>query len=750
MFGHSASQGGAGTTFSVQVSDISHDPRTYKFVFGQRKIGAFLERSRGDASTSVLVAQVPRFKDTNWWSSKVPVYLLVTDSQTDENIHSVQIGEFTYQDSPTPSPLKRPRQESVSDNHHHHHLQHGSPIKRSTSQPAQQGPIPMFNPLPAPTYHSPYSQGAGQYASPGRQGQEGTTYRDGGAPIPYSSAPTLPNYESSRVAPVRDFQQSQFIPSPLSMPDPGQTRYIAEPQDVYAVPPRSAGAYSDSLSFGGGGSGSVTGSRQGRRSPTTTPASYYQSSIPSPSVNWKSPYRPVSGAAGTYTSPPPSSTLSKAEIPYDPMTSSDDTFDGNMPTLQRTSTLSSTGGSSGPMAVTPASAPAGWLPSNKAKLEVLGELDDMSRNWSADEFAIRRRLVQFWRKQEGNVVKINFRPVEPGTSRPLHAIVISCIYWEERQECFFTSVDAIFLLESLVGNKFAVEEKNRIRRNLEGFRPLTVSKGKADSEAFFKLIMGFPAPKPRNIEKDVKAFPWRILTSALRKIVGKYSASYEGLTERTTGDSGATEERDMAASTAMGSADMPPPTLVRQGTTGSGSADEYPPEAVATQMQPGQMDKVAAINVKAQGLSLSLPLPRSLAAGLSSSGIVSDTAASTVTTTTTTTSSSIVPRAASPRSGLSIHVPQPAENLPVLDGGVPASNDFERRPSALATAGGGGFPMSGLSNVDFSDFFQSPGNQPTSGSGWPSLSSLFPPPSAGLGGASGGSGGSMDSQARRH
>jgi hypothetical protein len=83
-------------------------------------------------------------------------------------------------------------------------------------------------------------------------------------------------------------------------------------------------------------------------------------------------------------------------------------------------------------------------------------------------------------------------------------------------------VDTIYLLESLVGVRFTVEEKNRIRRNLEGFRPLTVSKAKADSEDFFKVIMGFPAPKPRNIEKDVKVFPWKILSHALKKIIGKY------------------------------------------------------------------------------------------------------------------------------------------------------------------------------------------------------------------------------------
>jgi len=37
--------------------------------------------------------------------------------------------------------------------------------------------------------------------------------------------------------------------------------------------------------------------------------------------------------------------------------------------------------------------------------------------------------------------------------------------------------------------------------------------------------MAFPTPKPRNIEKDVKVFHWKDLSSALKKIIGKYSAS---------------------------------------------------------------------------------------------------------------------------------------------------------------------------------------------------------------------------------
>lgn len=145
----------------------------------------------------------------------------------------------------------------------------------------------------------------------------------------------------------------------------------------------------------------------------------------------------------------------------------------------------------------------------------------MAENWTLEEWDVKRRLVQFWRSQNGRSINANFKPVAP-EDRPPNSICISCIWWEEKQKFFVTSVDTIYLLESLVAVRFTVEEKNRIRRNLEGFRPLTVSKAKSDSEEFFKIIMGFPNPKPRNIEKDVKVFPWKILAHALKKIIGKY------------------------------------------------------------------------------------------------------------------------------------------------------------------------------------------------------------------------------------
>ncbi|KAL4933378.1 transcriptional regulator medA [Aspergillus undulatus] len=191
------------------------------------------------------------------------------------------------------------------------------------------------------------------------------------------------------------------------------------------------------------------------------------------------------------------------------------------PTLIRTSTLQQ---SSGVVQPTQSFNPYAMYPA-KAILKMNGDLDTMAENWTPEERIAKRRLVQFTRMQSGSTINADFTPVTPEERAP-NSICISCIYWDGKDECFVTSVDTIYLLESLVGVRFTVEEKNRIRRNLEGFRPLTVSKSKANSEDFFKTIMGFPAPKPRNIEKDVKVFPWKILSHALKKIIGKYSASY--------------------------------------------------------------------------------------------------------------------------------------------------------------------------------------------------------------------------------
>ncbi|ORZ08445.1 hypothetical protein BCR42DRAFT_495543 [Absidia repens] len=211
---------------------------------------------------------------------------------------------------------------------------------------------------------------------------------------------------------------------------------------------------------------------------------------------------------------------------------------------------------------------------SRANLVLLGDLNSMTQNWCPEEWQCFRRLVRFYREKSDHDIRCSFENVapikeiqpdeqkaphtthmdgtpvaqrqqiqqQPGSTTPAAAdstmtttisTVISCIYWPEKNDWFITSVDCIHLLEHLMDLKFSVEEKNRVRRNLEGFRPLTVSKSKTDSADFFKLVMSFPNPKPRNIEKDLKVFPWNTLPYALKKIITKYTASSYGTANLT-------------------------------------------------------------------------------------------------------------------------------------------------------------------------------------------------------------------------
>ncbi|KAF9071102.1 hypothetical protein BDP27DRAFT_552994 [Rhodocollybia butyracea] len=165
-------------------------------------------------------------------------------------------------------------------------------------------------------------------------------------------------------------------------------------------------------------------------------------------------------------------------------------------------------------------------------LQLVTSLDAMCAAWEPAEHRAGRRLVRFTKVQDGRKLIVSCEPVSQEDYRENES-VISCIYREESQTYFVTSVDIIYLLERLTNDEFPVEEKNRIRRNLEGLRPTTVSKHKPDFEKFFTRIMEFPDPKPRNIEKDLKVFEWSLLGQALDKILSKYHIYTSSPTDST-------------------------------------------------------------------------------------------------------------------------------------------------------------------------------------------------------------------------
>jgi hypothetical protein len=337
-------------------------------------------------------------------------------------------------------------------------------------------------------------------------------------------SPTLAYQSSPEVVRKRkyssEFEQDQgFAENPTKRTN--TTRYQAKPRSVstaYATASSSSLPAQSTLSNTYG---------YGTGYDLTKQASF------TPQLSQKSLYALPSGIGQTDMKPPPMSPNVQSYGSYNSLGQSGRLAASMATTPARSSVLPTPASLPTPVLVRATTLPQSGVASSsqpfnpylmypsKAVLKIEGDLDRMIEGWSREEREANRRLVEFKRSQHGSTISTSFGPVTP-EARATRSICVSCIWWEDKDEYFITSVDTIFLLEQLVNVRFTVEEKNRIRRNLEGFRPLTVSKAKSDSEEFFKVIMGFPAPKPRNIEKDVKVFPWKILSHALKKIISKY------------------------------------------------------------------------------------------------------------------------------------------------------------------------------------------------------------------------------------
>lgn len=163
--------------------------------------------------------------------------------------------------------------------------------------------------------------------------------------------------------------------------------------------------------------------------------------------------------------------------------------------------------------------------SERVVIEFANSIDELGLGFTAEEYRIGRRLVQFECELNGSRLTIYSRIIrqEEYQEDESRGLTVSCIHRTGEKLPFYTSVDVIQLLQYLADDCFQVEEKNRIRRNLEGFHPVTITKLKQGHEPFFGKIMEFSSPKPRNIEKDVKVFSWPALSQSIEKIMSKYS-----------------------------------------------------------------------------------------------------------------------------------------------------------------------------------------------------------------------------------
>ncbi|CAH2352351.1 hypothetical protein CLIB1423_06S04456 [[Candida] railenensis] len=163
----------------------------------------------------------------------------------------------------------------------------------------------------------------------------------------------------------------------------------------------------------------------------------------------------------------------------------------------------------------------------QVELLMNSDITDMTLNWTKQEKADQRRLVVFkFEKLSLTKFEIDFRSIKKNDFNP-NLPIISCIYWKEQGFHIVTSVDIVVILEYLIQQSFSIEEKNRIRRNLQSLKPMTVSRNNKKFDRFFSMLMKMEDPRPRNIEKDIKVFKWNDLLNALEKVTSKYSPNLE-------------------------------------------------------------------------------------------------------------------------------------------------------------------------------------------------------------------------------
>ncbi|KAK9377501.1 uncharacterized protein V1513DRAFT_109359 [Lipomyces chichibuensis] len=474
-------EGGAFTVYVASAVDLLEQPAPLilRIVFGSLRCAAAVSRSAPPHPSArqiisphyfALTSTVPQLPD-NWISQPIPVYLLVEDSAGRE-LGSLTVTDFTCQPTPSSQSYQPPPSSQIMSS------------SQSSAPPSQQSQQPQYR---RASYDISPSSSTASYES------------------------HHPNYAyGSTDSGIFSHNHQQLL-----LRDPRGHRYS---YSNYATLPQPQSSFQPAQSYTSAAASSAPS--------TATPTNTSYETLPSIQSYHPQPQPPPQSTSYPY---PRHNTQTQIQT-----TPANDEDDGSLPVpaLVRTSTLP-------PFATTAAAGSPPVPAPNRASLRIQSDLDALAHNWSADEWKAQRRLVKFVYSQRGAVIRASatmttqaeyvasMQPPQPErASRCEGECVMSCIYWAARKEFYVTSVDCIFLLEQLVSARFTVEEKNRIRRNLEGYRPLTVSKGRIESEQFFKLIMAFPNPKPRNIEKDVKVFPWKILGPALKKIVGKYSASY--------------------------------------------------------------------------------------------------------------------------------------------------------------------------------------------------------------------------------
>lgn len=156
-------------------------------------------------------------------------------------------------------------------------------------------------------------------------------------------------------------------------------------------------------------------------------------------------------------------------------------------------------------------------------LESPQNLMSMTEDWTDEEKASRRRLIECTRTNDGADVYASFH-VSSQADYAQEKVMVSCIAMDASFTKFcITSTDVILLLESLVLVRLHEADRKRLRLALNAFPFMTLTKSSPSTSEMHQTIVNYRDPMARNSDQALKVFHWNSLQEALHVILAKAS-----------------------------------------------------------------------------------------------------------------------------------------------------------------------------------------------------------------------------------
>jgi hypothetical protein len=174
----------------------------------------------------------------------------------------------------------------------------------------------------------------------------------------------------------------------------------------------------------------------------------------------------------------------------------------------------------------PPAVPTSPSPPKSLELRISQDLDTVTKSWTAEELAARRRVLNFSRRQTGHVITLSFTPIRTVKDAKLPNTYISCIWWESKQGHVVSTLDVVELVGWLVGQTLLETHRKSIRRDLEAHHN-EMKNVRASDRMFFSTVLNMAFPKPRRPDRNTfRAIPWRELGPALVETVRTFAFNH--------------------------------------------------------------------------------------------------------------------------------------------------------------------------------------------------------------------------------